>query len=69
VKRQPAARVDPQIKALLVERLRRLRASGELTSEVGLSAAADVGVAERTVWGLGGAGSAATGGRGGSATS
>lgn len=44
-------RVDPQVKALLVARLRALRATGELTSAAVRAAAALVGAAERTVWG------------------
>ena len=50
-------RLDPQVKAVLVARLRERRAAGELTSaQVRRAAAAaevgaGVGVGERTLWG------------------
>jgi len=44
------ARVDPEVKALLVSRLRERRASGELGSADVAAAAIDLGVGERTVW-------------------
>lgn len=44
-------RLDPQVKAVLVARLRERRAAGELTSAQVRQAAAEVGVGERTLWG------------------
>ena len=46
-------RLDPQVKAVLVARLRERRAAGELTSAQVRRAAAEVGVgvSERTLWG------------------
>ena len=47
-------RLDPQVKAVLVARLRERRAAGELTSAQVRRAAAEVGVrrvGERTLWG------------------
>ena len=43
--------LDPELKALLVGRLRERRAAGELTSAGVREAAAGIGVAERTLWG------------------
>ncbi len=44
-------RLDPEIKASVVARLRERRAAGELTSAVIRATAHDLGVGERTVWG------------------
>ena len=50
-------RLEPQVKAVLVARLRERRAAGELTSAQVRRAAAEVGagvgvgVGERTLWG------------------
>ncbi|SFO44386.1 putative transposase [Pseudonocardia ammonioxydans] len=43
-------RLDPQVKAVLVERLQEMRAAGELTSAQVRQAAAEVGIGERTLW-------------------
>jgi hypothetical protein len=42
--------LDPQVKALLVARLREQRGAGTLSAAQVRAAAAGVGVAERTVW-------------------
>lgn len=44
------SRVDPQVRAAVIDRLRAARAVGSLTSADVRRVAADVGVDERTVW-------------------
>ena len=44
------SRVDPQVRAAVIDRLREARAAGSLTSADVRRVAADVGVDERTVW-------------------